>query len=240
MPATGQGSSLSGNVATDSRLGWLTVWAVKVGGLNSPLMPLPLLLRDFARSRDNSTTQREFRISANHSARSFNCGTVLDTENIKWKLFQILLNYATVMVIFMYVIVVNALKNRYVHSKLARNSIFSSYAGRLQTAWPGRKHGAPVMAATWGVRPLRYTTIEISTDAKTFVSPSCTHVQVEAQPDHGPGSEIGTSWKIGVTWSRKRSFKMAAAKLGYLLTKSSFSPSLWHDISISWHGRKEL
>ena len=61
------------------------------------------------------------------------------------------------MVIFMYVIVVNALKNRYVHSKLARNPIFSSYAGRLQTAWPGRKHGAPVMAATWGVRPLRYT-----------------------------------------------------------------------------------
>ena len=66
------------------------------------------------------------------------------------------------------------------------------------------------------------------------------HDQVEAQPDHGPGSEIGTSWKIGVTWSRKRSFKMAAAEFGYLLTKSSFSPSLWHDISISWHGRKEL
>ena len=87
VPATGQDSSLSGNVATDIRLGWLTVWAVKVSGLNSPLMPLPLLLRDFARSRDNSTTQREFRISANHSARSFNCGTVLDTENIKWKLF---------------------------------------------------------------------------------------------------------------------------------------------------------
>ena len=51
--------------------------------------------------------------------------------------------------------------------------------------------------------------------------------QVEAQPDCGPGSEIGTGWKVGVTWSRKRSFKMAAAELGYLLTKSSFWPSLW-------------
>ena len=60
------------------------------------------------------------------------------------------------MVIFIYVIVGNPLKNRYVYLKLARNSIFSSYAGRLQTAWPGRKQGAQVMAATWGVRPLRY------------------------------------------------------------------------------------
>ena len=68
----------------------------------------------------------------------------------------------------------------------------------------------------------------------------CAYAQVEAQPDYGPGSEIGTGWKIGVTWSRKRSFKMAADELGYLLTKSSFWPSLWHDISISWHGRKEL
>ena len=60
---------------------------------------------------------------------------------------------------------------------------------------------------------------------------TCKH-QVEAQPDYGPGSEIGTGWKIGVTWSRKRSFKMAAVELGYLLTKSSFWPSLWHNISI--------
>ena len=50
--------------------------------------------------------------------------------------------------------------------------------------------------------------------------------QVEAQPDYGPGSEIGTGWKIGVKWSRKQSFKMAAAELGYLLTKSSFWLSL--------------
>ena len=64
--------------------------------------------------------------------------------------------------------------------------------------------------------------------------------QVEAQPDCGLGSEIGTGWKIGVTWSRKRSFKMAAVELGYLLTKSSFWPSLWHDMPISWHGRKKL
>ena len=65
------------------------------------------------------------------------------------------------MVIFIYVIVGNPLKNRYVYLKLARNSIFSSYAGRLQTAWPGRKQGAPVMAATWGVRPLRYNDFQM-------------------------------------------------------------------------------
>ena len=46
-------------------------------------------------------------------------------------------------------------------------------------------------------------------------------------------------WKIGVTWSRKRGFKMAATELGYLLTQLSFWLSLWHDISISWHGGKE-
>ena len=67
-----------------------------------------------------------------------------------------------------------------------------------------------------------------------------THEQVEAQRDCGPGSEIGASWIIGVTWSRKRSFKMAATELRYLLTKSPFWLSLWHDISISWHGGKEL
>ena len=64
--------------------------------------------------------------------------------------------------------------------------------------------------------------------------------QVEAQLDYRPGSEIGVGWKIGVTWSRKRSFKTAATELGYLLTKLSFWLSLWHDISISWHGSKEL
>ena len=37
--------------------------------------------------------------------------------------------------------------------------------------------------------------------------------QVEAQLDYGPGSEIGAGWKIGVTWSRKRSFKRAATEL---------------------------
>ena len=36
------------------------------------------------------------------------------------------------------------------------------------------------------------------------------------------------------------SFKMAAIELGYLLTKSPFWLSLWHDISISWHGGKEM
>ena len=64
--------------------------------------------------------------------------------------------------------------------------------------------------------------------------------QVKAQLDCGPGSEIGVGWKIGVTWSRKRGFKMAATELGYLLTKLSFWLSLWRDISISWHGGKEL
>ena len=64
--------------------------------------------------------------------------------------------------------------------------------------------------------------------------------QVQAQLDYGPGSEIGAGWKIGVTWSRKRGFKMAATELGYLLTKSPFWLSLWHDISISWHGGQEL
>ena len=82
---------------------------------------------------------------------------------------------------------------------------------------------------------------QVGMDVNTIIGDvMASRYQVEAQPDHGPGSEIGTSWKIGVTWSQKRSFKMAAAELGYLLTKSSFSPSLWHDISISWHGRKEL
>ena len=64
--------------------------------------------------------------------------------------------------------------------------------------------------------------------------------QVEAQLDYGPGSEIRVGWKIGVTWSRKRGFKMAANELGYLLTKLSFWRSLWRDITISWHGGKEL
>ena len=36
----------------------------------------------------------------------------------------------------------------------------------------------------------------------------------EAQLDYRPGSEIGVGWKIGVTWSRKRSFKTAATELG--------------------------
>ena len=78
--------------------------------------------------------------------------------------------------------------------------------------------------------------IFISTQACSRHYSKCSPNQVEAQPDYGPGSEIGTGWKIGVMWSRKRSFKMAAAELGYLLTKSSFWPSLWHDISISWLG----
>ena len=64
--------------------------------------------------------------------------------------------------------------------------------------------------------------------------------QVEAQLDYGPGSEIGVGLKIGVTRSRKRSFKMAATELGYLLIKLSFGLSLWRDMSISWHGGKEL
>ena len=40
--------------------------------------------------------------------------------------------------------------------------------------------------------------------------------------------------------TRQRGFEMAVTKLEYLLTNSSFWPSLWHDISISWHGDKEL
>ena len=63
--------------------------------------------------------------------------------------------------------------------------------------------------------------------------------QVEAQLDYVPGSEIGVGWKIGVTCSRKRGFKMVATELGYLLTKLSFWLSLWRDISISWHGWKQ-
>ena len=64
--------------------------------------------------------------------------------------------------------------------------------------------------------------------------------QVEGQLDYGPGYEIGVGWKIGVTWSRKRGFKMVATELGYLLTKLSFWLSLWCDITIFWHGGKEL
>ena len=41
--------------------------------------------------------------------------------------------------------------------------------------------------------------------------------QVEAQLHYRPGSEIGVGWKIGVTGSRKRSFKMAVTELGYLI-----------------------
>ena len=56
--------------------------------------------------------------------------------------------------------------------------------------------------------------------------------------DYGPGSEIGVGWKIGVTWSRKRGFKMAATELGYLLTKLSFWLSLWRDINfLAWRQR---
>ena len=56
--------------------------------------------------------------------------------------------------------------------------------------------------------------------------------------DYGPGSEIGVGWKIGVTWSRKRGFKMAATELGYLLTKLSFWLSLWSDINfLAWRQR---
>ena len=60
--------------------------------------------------------------------------------------------------------------------------------------------------------------------------------QVEAQLDYGPGSEIGVGWKIGVTWSRKRGFKMAATELGYLLTKSSFW--LARNIWLNYEGRR--
>ena len=52
--------------------------------------------------------------------------------------------------------------------------------------------------------------------------------------------ESGVSWECG--WSRL-GCKMAATKLGNLLTKWPFWLSLWHDIniiSISWHGGKEL
>ena len=59
------------------------------------------------------------------------------------------------------------------------------------------------------------------------------HQQVEAQLDCRPAAEIGVNEKIGVTWSRERSFKMAATKLGYLLSKWSFWLSLWHDTM--WH-----
>ena len=40
--------------------------------------------------------------------------------------------------------------------------------------------------------------------------------------------------EIAVTWSRNRSFKMAATNLGYLHTKLSFWLRLWHDWYISF------
>ena len=47
---------------------------------------------------------------------------------------------------------------------------------------------------------------------KVLTTVTCNYVyQVEAQLDYGPGSEIRVGWKIGVTWSRKRGFKMAAS-----------------------------
>ena len=58
-----------------------------------------------------------------------------------------------------------------------------------------------------------------------------TYIRSRPNQIAGPGSEIGTGWKIGVTWSRKRSFNMAAAELEYLLTKLSFWLSLWRDIT---------
>ena len=60
------------------------------------------------------------------------------------------------MLIFMYVTVETSRKNRYVLLKILGNWISTSYTDRLRTAWPGRKHGSPVMAATSGVRPVRY------------------------------------------------------------------------------------
>ena len=54
------------------------------------------------------------------------------------------------------------------------------------------------------------------------ISVSAMSRSIEAQLDCGPGSEIGVGWKIGVTWSRKRSLKMAATELGYLLTNYHF------------------
>ena len=50
---------LSKNVATGSELGWLTAVAVKVRGLNSPLVPLPLSLTRFR--RDVNTVLRWWR-----------------------------------------------------------------------------------------------------------------------------------------------------------------------------------
>ena len=56
---------------------------------------------------------------------------------------------------------------------------------------------------------------------------------------HNPVGPQPDWYNIGVTWSRKWSFKMAMTKvteLGYSLTKLPFWLSLWHDIWISWHG----
>ena len=48
--------------------------------------------------------------------------------------------------------------------------------------------------------------------------------------------EIGVGWKIGVTWSQKGSFKMAATELGYKLTKLSFWLSLLYDMIYQFLG----
>ena len=110
--------------------------------LNSP--------RDFAHSHHTGPNLWEFGILTNHRAGTINRGITLDTKYSD-KYCLILLKYAIAMMIFMYVIIGNPFKNRYVYSELIHNSSFSSCAGRLRTAWSGHKHGTPVMAATWGV-----------------------------------------------------------------------------------------
>ena len=56
----------------------------------------------------------------------------------------------------------------------------------------------------------------------------------------GPGLKSGSAGKSGsLTWSRKRSFKMAVTELGIIYSQN-YHFGLVYDISISWHGGKEL
>ena len=67
----------------------------------------------------------------------------------------------------------------------------------------------------------------------------CVLAMIRSKPNWitGPAPKSGSA---GVTWTRKRGFKMAATELGYLFSKLSFWLSLWRDITISWHGGKAL
>ena len=57
------------------------------------------------------------------------------------------------------------------------------------------------------------------------------NISDKAWQDSGTGPASGVSWDFGITWAWKRGCKMAVTEHGN---------SLWNNISISWHGGKEL